>query len=178
MWRKSLLLALCCLPLTVAAVIPADLQTAGKGEALYLGVIKVYDAELFVSPDASRTTVLDAEVSRCLTLDYAVELSADKFSLAAETVLKRQHDAATLASIQPQLDQLHAAYVDVKAGDVYQMCYDAKAQTTRLQLNGKAVTQVKSAAFAAVYFGIWLGEKQPIAQALRESLLKGLKQLP
>ncbi|UOG90887.1 MAG: chalcone isomerase family protein [Candidatus Thiothrix sulfatifontis] len=174
MLRKSLLLALCCLPLSVWANIPAGLQTAGKGEALYMGVIKVYDAELSVSPGATRANVLDASVSRCLKLDYAVELTADKFTLAAETVLKRQHDAATLAKIQPQLDQLHAAYVDVKPGDIYQMCYDTKTQATSLLLNGKAVTQVKSAAFAQVYFGIWLGEKQPIAQELREQLLTGL----
>ncbi|WGZ92509.1 MAG: chalcone isomerase family protein [Candidatus Thiothrix putei] len=174
MLRKSLLLALCCLPLTVAAAVPAGLQTAGKGEALYLGMIKVYDAELSVSPDASRATVLDAGVSRCLKLDYAVELTADKFTLAAETVLKRQHDAATLAQVQAQLDQLHAAYADVKVGDIYQMCYDAKAQTTSLLLNGKVMTRVKSAEFAEVYFGIWLAEKQPIAQKLREQLLTGL----
>jgi len=174
MLRKSLLLALCCLPLSVWANIPAGLQTAGKGEALYLGVIKVYDAELSVSPDTSRATVLDAGVSRCLKLDYAVELTADKFTLAAETVLKRQHDAATLAKIQPQLDQLHTAYVDVKPGDIYQMCYDTKTQTTSLLLNGKVMTRVKSAEFAEVYFGIWLAEKQPIAQELREQLLKGL----
>lgn len=174
MLRQGLLLALCCLPLSVGANIPAGLQTVGKGEARYLGVIKVYEAELAVSPDASRATVLDADVSRCLTLDYAVELTADKFILAAETVLKRQHNAATLAKVQPQLDQLHAAYADVKASDVYQMCYDAKTQATRLLLNGKAITRVPSAEFARVYFGIWLGEKQPIAQELREALLQDL----
>jgi len=48
-------------------------------------------------------------------------------------VLKRQHDAATLAKVQPQLDQLHAAYVDVKPGDIYQMCYDTKTQATIAQ---------------------------------------------
>lgn len=41
-----------------------------------MGVIKVYDAELSVSPDATRANVLDASVSRCLKLDYAVELTA------------------------------------------------------------------------------------------------------
>ncbi|OQX15092.1 MAG: hypothetical protein BWK73_07885 [Thiothrix lacustris] len=174
MLRKIVLLMLCCLPLSVWANVPAGLQTAGKGEALYMGVIKVYDAELSVSPEATRANVLDAAISRCLKLDYAVELTADKFTLAAETVLKRQHDAATLAKIQPQIEQLHAAYADVKPGDSYQMCYDAKTQSTSLLLNGKTMTQVKSADFAQVYFGIWLAEKQPIAQELREQLLTGL----
>lgn len=172
--RKFLSLALCCLPLNVWANIPTGLQTVGTGEARYLGVIKVYDAELAISPAASRATVLDADVSRCLKLDYTVDLTTDKFILAAETVLQRQHTAAILTQVQPQIEQLHQAYQDVKTGDVYQMCYDAKAQTTSLLLNGKAVTRVPSAAFAQVYFGIWLGEKQPIAQELREALLQGL----
>ncbi len=172
--RNTLLAALLLMPITGFATIPAGLKSVGTGEAYYLKVIKVYDASLSVSNNASRDTVLDATVSRCLKLDYAVDLTADKFALAADTILKRQQDAATLQQLKPQLEQLHGAYQDVKAGDVYQMCYDAKQQATTLVLNGKALTTVKSAAFAEVYFGIWLGEKQPIAQALREQLLTGL----
>ncbi|WMP17582.1 chalcone isomerase family protein [Thiothrix lacustris] len=172
---SSLLLTMLLLaPLSVMAKLPADLKTVGQGDAFYLSVIKVYNASLAVGNNATRTNVLEADVSRCLTLDYAVDLSADKFALAADTILKRQHDTATLQSINPQLAQLHNAYQDVKVGDIYQMCYDAKQQTTRLLLNDKPLTSVKSAEFANVYFGIWLGEKQPITQALRESLLKGL----
>lgn len=174
MLRKSVLPILCCLSLGAGANVPAGLQTIGKGEARYLGVIKVYDAELAVNPNASRAMVLDAGVSRCLTLEYSVDLSADKLILAAETVLKYQHDAKTLTAIQPQLEQLHTAYRDVQAGDVYRMCYDSKTRTTRLQLNGNTVANVPSAEFARVYFGIWLGNKQPIAQELREALLRGL----
>lgn len=161
-------------PLTVLANIPESLKTAGRGEALYMGLIKVYDAELSVSANASRSNVLDATISRCLQLDYAVDLSADKFTLAANTVLKRQHDATTLARLNPQINQLHQAYQDVQPGDVYRMCYNAKTQTTRLLLNGKTMTEVKSAEFASLYFGIWLGKKQPIAQTLRDDLLKNL----
>jgi hypothetical protein len=54
------------------------------------------------------------------------------------------------------------------------MCYDAKQQASTLVLNAETLTTVKSAAFASVYFSIWLGEKQPIAQVLREELLEGL----
>lgn len=174
MLRKGLLIAVCCLPLGVWANVPAGLQTVGKGEARYLGVIKVYDAELSVSAAANRATVLDAGVSRCLKLSYAVELTADKFTLAAKTVLQRQHDEAALSQIKSQLAQFHAAYTDVKVGDVYQMCYDATKQTTSLLLNDKVVTRVTSAAFATIYFGIWLAEKHPIAPTLREQLLTNL----
>jgi hypothetical protein len=152
-----LLTALWLTPLSVMANLPAGLKTVGQGDAFYLSVIKVYNASLSVSSNATRANVLDADVSRCLTLDYAVDLSADKFALAADTILKRQQNAATLQSIRPQLAQLHNAYQDVKAGDIYQLCYDAKQQTTHLLLNDKPLTSVKSAEFASVYFGIWLG---------------------
>lgn len=171
---KPIMATILCAPLVAFANIPGGLKTVGQGEAFYLGVIKVYDAQLSVSANASRTTVLDASVSRCLKLDYAVELTADKFALAADTILKRQHDAATLARFQPQISQWHDAYQDVQPGDVYRMCYDASTQMTSLLLNGKAGTNVKSAEFASLYFGIWLGEKQPIAQSLRSNLLRGL----
>ena len=153
---------------------PPSLKIAGQGKALYMRVIKVYDAELSVSDNAVRNNVLSAGVSRCLRLDYAVDLTADKFVLAAERVLQRQHDASTLAQIQPQLEQFHAAYQDVKKGDVYRMCYTAATQTTSLSLNGETLVQVNSDTFAKHYFGIWLGEKRPIAQRLRKDLLKRL----
>jgi hypothetical protein len=172
--RNTLLAALLLIPITGLANVPAGLKPVGTGEAFYLKVIKVYDASLSVSSNASRDTVLDATVSRCLTLDYAVDLTADKFALAADTILKRQQNAATLQQLKPQLEQWHGAYQDVKLGDVYQMCYDAKQQASTLVLNAETLTTVKSAAFASVYFSIWLGEKQPIAQVLREELLEGL----
>lgn len=172
--RTILLAALLLTPGMGSANVPVGLKPVGQGEAFYLKVIKVYDAQLSVSSNASRDTVLDANVSRCLKLDYAVDLTADKFALAADTILKRQHDAATLQQLKPQLEQLHRAYQDVKPGDVYQMCYDAKQQTTTLLLNGKTLTKVKSAEFASAYFGIWLAEKQPIAQRLRSDLLRSL----
>lgn len=174
LYSKLLLAALWCVPLLAFASIPSGLQVVGKGEARYLGVIKVYDAELAVSESATRASVLNPEVSRCLKLHYAVDLTKDKFVLAADTVLKRQHAAETLAKVQAQVEQLHAAYADVKAGDVYQLCYDAQQQTTTLLLNAKTVVSVPSAEFAQVYFGIWLGEQRPIAQELREGLLQGL----
>ncbi len=170
----TLLGATLLMPLAALANIPEGLKPAGKGTAFYLKVIKVYDASLSVSNKAKRDTVLDATNSRCLKLAYVVDLTADKFALAADTILKRQQNAATLTQLKPQFEQLHNAYQDVKAGDVYQMCYDAPQQTTSLILNGKTLTQVKSADFASVYFGIWLGEKRPIAQELREDLLEGL----
>lgn len=172
---RALLLSLLLTTGAASASVPAGLKVSGQGEVLYLGLIKVYDATLSVSNNANRANVLAADVSRCLKLDYVVELSADKFELAANTILERQHDAATLERFQPQISKLHGSYQAVSKGDHYQMCYDAHNQTTSLLLNGNNLVSIPSAEFAELYFGIWLGDTKPVSLALREDLLKGLQ---
>lgn len=168
------LFGLCLLTTTALADIPQGLKLAGQGDGLYKGIIKVYRAELTSSPQAKRATILNPEVSRCLKLQYAVDLGADKFILAANTVLKRQQDAQTLQRLQPQLEQLHSSYQNVKAGDVYRLCYNAANQTLLLQLNDKTLTHLQAPELASAYFGIWLSEHKPLAQALQEDLLQHL----
>jgi len=158
-----------------AANIPQELSLSGTGEIHYLGFIKVYDATLFAPPDAMRDNVLADDCSRCLKLDYAVNLSVDNFIEAAETVLKKQHNETILTSIKPQLDLLHQNYRDVKKNDSYTLCYDAAGQQTSLVLNGNTLVTIPSTQFAAIYFGIWLGKENPIDQNLRSQLLAGLR---
>ena len=170
----ALLAASCWYTSQAQAMTPTNLQLAGKGNGFYKGVIKVYQAELTVSPQASRQTVLSPDILRCLQLDYAVDLEADKFILAANTVLERQHSPATLQRVKPFIEQLHASYQDVRKGDRYRLCYNAVNQTTHLSLNNQTLVTLSSPEFAQVYFGIWLGEYQPLAQTLREELLRNL----
>ena len=172
--RTTGLLSLWLLATTALADIPQGLKLAGQGDGLYKGLIKVYRAELTSSPQAKRATILNPEVSRCLKLQYAVDLSADKFILAANTVLQRQQDAQTLQHLQPQLEQLHSSYQNVKAGDVYRLCYNAANQTLLLQLNDKTLTRLQAPELASAYFGIWLSEHKPLAQRLQEDLLQHL----
>ena len=161
-------------PSAAPANIPSELKFAGSGNVFYKGIIKVYEAELFISDNAVSTNVLDSDVSRCLKLEYTVDLVAEKFVFAAEKILKRQHDGVTLTSIEQYLTQFHSAYQNVAAGDIYRMCFDAATQTMSLQLNGAPLIKVQSGAFARIYFGIWLGEKTPISNRLRKNLLKNL----
>lgn len=156
------------------ADVSTELKVVGQGEVHYMGVIKVYDAKLSVSNNATAANILAANVSRCLQLDYAVDLTADKFVLAANTILERQHDTAPLQRLKPQIDQLHNSYQPVKKGEQYQMCYDARTQTTSLQLNGQSLVSIKSPEFAELYFGIWLGETKPVSSTLRNNLLQNL----
>jgi hypothetical protein len=159
----------------VVAEIPESLILSGQGEVRYLGFIKVYDAFLYAPPGAAANDILSENCSRCLKLEYNVRLTVDNFIEAADKVLLRQHDRATLDLIRPQLEQLNNAYRDVEKDDRYLLCYDAANQFTELLLNGKRLAAIPSAAFASVYFGIWLGIEKPIDQTLRTQLLAGLK---
>jgi hypothetical protein len=145
----------------------------GSGTAKYLGFINVYRATLLVDAATEKAAVLDGSTSRCLQLQYEVAVKAEDFVLAADTVLARQHGADTLSRLRNDIERLHRAYTDVKAGDVYTMCYSASDRTTRLALNGVEQAAVPSAEFASLYFGIWLGPEKPLDQRLRNDLLGG-----
>ena len=154
-----------------SAGMQSRMQPIGHGEVRYMGFIKVYDASLLASRATSGGKVLDAEISKCLVLKYAVALSVDKFIRGAEMVLQRQHDKEDLAAVQQQIDALHAGYRDVQEGDSYSLCYDAASSTTTLSLNNAELVRIVSADFARFYFGIWLGPDAPLDERLRDDLL-------
>lgn len=161
-------------PAQASAVSPSDLTLLGQGEIHYLGFIKVYEASLYGARDISRETFFADQTSRCLKLDYKVELSADNFIEAAESVLEKQHDKQRLASVRSHIDQLHNNYQEVRQGDNYTLCYDKTSEETSLSLNGKNLVNITSPEFADIYFGIWLDETAPLSKALRDKLISGL----
>lgn len=171
----SVFLSFCALFLPIQAKPLADVDFYAQGSVYYLGVIHVYDASLYLPADVTAQDILAAETSRCLKLDYKVDLDKAKFIQAATTILERQYpqdQQAALENVQASIDRLHKAYKDVKNGDRYWLCYQASTQETSLYLNDQSLLNLPdSAEFAAVYMGIWLSEKEPISTSLRESLL-------
>ncbi|WP_136797899.1 chalcone isomerase family protein [Desulfosediminicola ganghwensis] len=163
------------LPLSLQGMEIHNMQLQGSGSVRYMGFIKVYDAHLYTDPTTLPGEVLSPESSRCLKLNYAVSLTRENFIEAAEKILNRQHDPLTISKVRPQLDLLHQNYTEVDDGDSYVLCYNGEAQTTRLFRNGIEQVVIPSADFAAVYFGIWLGEKEPLSDNLRANLLSGLR---
>lgn len=154
-----------------SAAFISDENLIGKGEAKYMGFIKVYDAALY-SPDTPKSEqLLGADISKCLKLSYKVSLSPEDFSKAADTVLSRQHLPAEIAQIEDELARLNAAYTKVQKGDSYTLCYDAATATTVLALNHKPRVSIVSKPFAELYFGIWLAETKPLDMKLRRDLL-------
>lgn len=147
-----------------------------KGEVRYLKMIKVYDISLY-SPNAVKAeTILDPNISKCLKLDYAVNLSVDKFRLATTKVLSRQHNAEYLEKIKVPLEAFQQAYKPVKKGDTYSLCYNGRNQLMRLDLNDKNLIQIKSAELAKAYLGIWLSKNRPISDPLYRSFFPDSRQ--
>lgn len=149
----------------------ADLELVGAGEARYMGVIRVYRAELHAPAAARAEEIVAAASSFCLRLHYRVALAADDFIKAADTILARQHTQQTLDRVAPLITRLHQSYRDVKKGDYYGFCYNASTRSTALILNDEVLVTIDSAEFARIYSGIWLGEQQPLSTELRRQLL-------
>jgi hypothetical protein len=147
------------------------MQLRGKGEVRYLGLIKVYDAYLYLPDRISSDQALSNETSRCLLLEYNISLSVDNFIQAADKVLARQHEQKRIDQVSEQLNRLNRSYRDVSEDDSYLLCYDSGSRSTSLQLNGELLVTIESALFAEIYFGIWLGDRSPIDKGLKNNLL-------
>lgn len=161
---------------TAVANVPNELSKSANGEVRYLGFIKVYDATLFTQTNATPENILNPNVSRCLKLNYSVDLSKDKFVLATKTVLERQNSAEQLQKVAQQTQAVNNSYTDIKKGDRYLMCFDGRTEQTKLYLNDSPVlTLQNSAEFAKVYMGMWLANKQPISVTLRERFMNAIQ---
>ena len=154
--------------------IDSELVEVGKGKAYYLKFIKVYDAILYSDKNAAATSILDDNISKCLHLDYAVDVSSEDFIKAADTVLARQFSESLSDGLKDHIETLHRGYLDVAKGDNYSLCYDGRTTETTLSLNGKPLVKIQDPEFARVYFGIWLGQYKPLDSRLRDDLLSGL----
>lgn len=156
------------------SAVPAEMRQIGQGHAYYLNFIKVYTATLYGDQQVTEQNILSPGNSKCLHLDYTVDVGRQDFIEAAKTVLARQHPAQQLDQVQVDIDSLHRKYQDVQKGDSYTLCYDSNSQQTTLALNSRPIITITSLEFASVYFGIWLGAQAPLDEELRSDLLAGL----
>jgi hypothetical protein len=150
------------------------LEKTGTGTVKYLGIFKVYDAELYTPPELQLNAILNEETSRCLVLHYDLELSAGDIIKGANAVLKRQNSQEILDKASKHIETLHNSYTSVQSGDSYTLCYDSTTNSTHLLFNDEEVVSIDSTDFARIYFGIWLGSREPISDSLRDNLLAQL----
>jgi len=158
-------------PAHASNVALGEMQLLGKGVVYYLKFIKVYDAALYSGNFTGNDNILESTFSKCLQLDYAVDIKKDDFINSANTILLRQFSADHLDRLKGELTTFHNSYKDVEKGDNYTLCYSEADQTTRLALNGEELVSITEPDFAKIYFSIWLGSTAPIDEQLRNDLL-------
>lgn len=148
----------------------ARLVLEGAGLFRWKYLVKVYAAAHYVGEEA-RGQPADADVPRRLEIAYFVGISGEDFGKAADELLADALPPERLAPLRSRLEDLHRAYVDVKAGDRYALTY-VPGRGTELTLNGSPLALIPGADFARAYFGIWIGSR-PIDDGLRDALLPG-----
>jgi len=145
-----------------------SLERTGQGTARYASIIPVYDIALYTEPAQHPRQLLDPRVAKRLDIVYRVAIQGDKLALGAEKILASQHAPQRLAKWRSQIDALHSSYTDVEPGDRHTLSY-LPQHGLWLEFNGKPILTLADDEFAAIYFGIWLGEK-PLSEPLRLQL--------
>jgi len=165
-WRiKATALASCLLPGLLWAqvalansgtILPAPPQLPGsrlQGQATlsYLG-LRIYHARLWTLPDFSSSR--PAEQPLVLELEYLRELNANSI---AERSLQEMRRGGSITEMQSErwLAEMQRIFPDVKAGDRITGQH-LPGQGARFWHNGRPVGQINDAAFARLFFGIWL----------------------
>ncbi|MEX2174420.1 MAG: chalcone isomerase family protein [Pirellulaceae bacterium] len=144
------------------------LHLQGAGLVYYRSLIKGLAAGLYLDERTKPQDIL-ADVPKRIEIEYFWSLKATTISGALAKPLAANVPAARLAALQEKVDRLHAAMVNVQAGDRYALTY-VPGIGTWLSHNGKTLQTIPGAEFAAAYFSIWFGD-QPMDPKLKRQLL-------
>ncbi len=117
----------------------------------------ICDISLYCLPETDITDVLEATPKR-LEIEYARSISAESLIKQGNSALEDTFDEATIAQFAEPLDQINAAYVDVRDGDIYALEY-IPGKGLSLYLNEKKKLEIEGDEFAAFYLSIWLGDE-------------------
>lgn len=147
------------------------LVKVGEGTARW-GWIKLYDARLFTLAGLPKSVLLDEHTPLRLELCYHRALSVKDFVDGANHALADDLSAPLRAAV----DQLHAAYQPVEAGDCYTLDYRPNSGT-HLLLNQHELIHLTTPGFKAIYFGIWIGDS-PLSTSLKQALTASLLSTP
>jgi hypothetical protein len=131
-------------------------------------VFKAYGAALYVQRHADAARILD-DVPKRLEIHYLHNTPRARMIDTANKTLARNLDPAALAAVRDDVDRLHAAYTDRRPGDVAALTY-VPGRGTALAINGEERMRIMGPAFAAAYFGVWLGA-HPSSRSVKDQLL-------
>jgi hypothetical protein len=129
----------------------------------------VYAAAFYAPPKASASQAVAKPLTQRLELYYFRNIDSQDVIKAAWAALERQHDAATLDALRPNIDALHATFRDIRPDDRYALNLNADGGLT-LEINGTVAYTSQDPALAKAYLGIWLSPNG-LSDKLRTSLL-------
>ncbi|BCO30826.1 hypothetical protein TspCOW1_09290 [Thiohalobacter sp. COW1] len=161
-WLAGLLLALATpaqaeAPLPVAVEVGEDRLSLIRQDTIrYAGLFRVYSLGVYAPAPQPLPQLLAADASTCIEARYHRDLEREILIEAAHHILERQHPTPRLQAFSDGLARLHAAYVDIRAGDRYRLCRLRDSGLT-LDHNGRQVLFQPDPELARLYLGIWLG---------------------
>ena len=129
----------------------------------------IYAAALFTPPGISPEQAFNEQRDLRLELFYLRDLDHSDITQASATILKRQHPATTLASLDAPLKKLQASFGNIKRGDRYALDYNPQ-RGLNVERNGAVIFNSQNQELAKVYLGIWLAP-QGLPDKLRLALL-------
>lgn len=171
MTRRLLLLLCLAIPMAVFAS-DKRLSEAGFPDRLEVGdqelvlrnaslleylFVDVYSAALLTLPAQPLETSIAAGKPLHLELYYYRDIDREDVIKAAWIALERQYDEQALAALRPDIERLHAAFTDIRAGDRYALTLDAN-HSLGLKHNGVEAFRSDDSELARTYVGIWLKE--------------------
>ena len=168
--RRALVLAAFALGgLAEASTSPelSGLTLRGQGRFRYFG-LRIYDIRLWSAEPV--VPARWAEQKLTLELEYARNLDGREIAKRSLAEMRRQ-GPITDVQAQAWLAEMEAAFPDVKAGDRISGSLEP-GTAVHFYVNGQPRRRVADAAFARLFFGIWLSP-QTSEPGLREQLLGG-----
>ena len=167
--------------LEVAGVKFEDKVKVGAGDTVINGAgmrsrafFKVYALGLYLPQKATTTAdVLAAKGAKRIAIVTLRDLTAEQFVDALIEALKKNHDEATLKTLQPRIDQFRSTMLGIgNAPEKSAVNLDWIPEGgTRLSFNGaQKGADIPGEDFYRALLKIWLGDK-PVQDDLKEHLL-------
>lgn len=148
------------------------LPLSGSHTYRFLGVYPIFKAELYAPTNYEKPEI---SPNRPLDLQFTYYRSVSREQLVSQADRALKADPLSIKRFSRELDQLNAAYQDVREGDTYRLSFRPDLGT-RLYLNGQLLTTVEGNEFPQFYFRIWLGEEgdsKKISKALWSGVAEG-----
>lgn len=132
----------------------------GRSTLRFFG-LDIYEARLWT--DASFALARYDQYPFALELEYRRSLSGRLIAQRSIVEMRRQREFPEVQAVAWQ-ERMEALFPDVKAGDRITGAY-LPAVGARFWFNGRLLGDVRDAAFARLFFGIWLSPQTSEPQA-------------